>query len=152
MNPRQIPPRLLAWFQKNKRPLPWRKTHDPYKIWVSEIMLQQTQVNTVRPYYQRWMKNFPTLGKLAKAPLDRVLKSWEGLGYYRRASNLHQAARWIVKKWNGKLPDSREELERLPGIGRYTAGAIASIAFGRPEPILDGNVKRVLSRTFRVKQ
>lgn len=115
-------------------------------------MLQQTQVNTVIPYYERWMKNFPHLGRLAAAPLSRVLKSWEGLGYYSRARNLHRTAKIIVKKWGGKFPDSRETLEMLPGIGGYTAGAIASIAFNKPEPILDGNVKRVLARVFALRE
>lgn len=115
-------------------------------------MLQQTQVNTVIPYYERWMKEFPNVQVLAKAPLRRVLKCWEGLGYYSRARNLHQAAQRIVKKWEGKLPDSREKLEELPGIGSYTAGAIASIAFNKLEPILDGNVIRVLSRLFALEE
>ena len=148
----QVSSRLLKWFGRHKRPLPWRKTRDPYRIWVSEIMLQQTQVNTVVPYYERWMKNFPTLRRLANAPLARILKCWEGLGYYSRARNLHRAAKVVTQKFGGRIPDSREELLQLPGIGRYTAGAIASIAFSKPEPILDGNVKRVLARLFAVKE
>lgn len=147
-----IPRSLLRWFAENKRNLPWRRSRDSYKIWVSEIMLQQTQVDTVIPYYQRWMKRFPNLGSLASAPLSRVLKAWEGLGYYARARNLHRAARIIAKKREGKFPASAEELRKLPGIGRYTAGAISSIAFNQPEPILDGNVKRVLSRLFALKE
>jgi len=147
-----IQPSLLEWFRKKKRDLPWRKTRDPYPIWISEIMLQQTQVKTVVPYYERWMKTFPTVKKLSGASLSRVLKLWEGLGYYSRARNLHRAAKMIDRRWNGKLPDSREVLESLPGIGRYTAGAIASIAFNKPEPVLDGNVMRVLSRLFAVKE
>ena len=115
-------------------------------------MLQQTQVNTVIPYYERWMKNFPNLMKLAHAPLSRVLKSWEGLGYYRRARNLHRTAKIVAGKFAGKFPETQEELQKLPGIGRYTAGAIASIAFNQPEPILDGNVKRVLSRVFALRE
>jgi A/G-specific adenine glycosylase len=143
---------LLKWFGKNRRDLPWRKTKDPYRIWVSEIMLQQTQVKTVIPYYKRWMKTFPNLRSLAAAPLSRVLKGWEGLGYYSRARNLHRGAREVVKRFEGRVPDSRESLQKLPGIGRYTAGAIASIAFGKPEPVVDGNVKRVLSRVFALKE
>ncbi|MBI4115260.1 MAG: A/G-specific adenine glycosylase [Candidatus Omnitrophica bacterium] len=143
---------LLKWFKQNKRPLPWRKTKDPYKIWVSEIMLQQTQVNTVIPYYERWIKTFPNVNKLSSAPLTQVLKSWEGLGYYRRAKNLHRAAKTIVKRLKGKFPDSLKEWLRLPGVGSYTAGAIASIAFEKSEPILDGNVARVLSRIFAIKE
>ena len=115
-------------------------------------MLQQTQVKTVIPYYERWVKAFPTLAVLARSPLSRVLKLWEGLGYYSRARNLHRASKIILKKWGGKLPASRAELQTLPGIGRYTAGAIASIAFNQPEPILDGNVKRVLARIFALKE
>jgi len=126
-------------------------TRDPYKVWVSEIMLQQTQVKTVTPYYLRWMRQFPTVHRLARAPLARVLKSWEGLGYYSRARNLHRAAKRVVKKFGGRLPERAEELKKLPGIGRYTAGAIASIAFNQPEPVLDGNVKRVLARVFAMK-
>lgn len=143
---------ILQWFRRKKRSLPWRKTSNPYKIWVSEIMLQQTQVSTVIPYYERWMKHFPHVEKLARAPLDQVLKNWEGLGYYRRARNLHTAAKMIVKKYGGKIPDSKERLQELPGIGRYTAGAIASIAFGKAEPILDGNVRRVLSRLTALRE
>lgn len=148
----RIPRSLLRWFAENKRNLPWRRSRDPYKIWVSEIMLQQTQVDTVIPYYQRWMKRFPNLGSLASAPLSRVLKAWEGLGYYARARNLHKTARMVVRRLGGKFPLSAEELRELPGIGRYTAGAILSIAFNQPEPILDGNVKRVLSRLFALKE
>ena len=134
-----------------KRPLPWRKTKNPYAIWISEIMLQQTQVNTVLPYYERWMKKFPTIQALAGASLTEVLKAWEGLGYYRRARNLHEAAKTVCKKLGGKFPGSKEELLKLPGVGRYTAGAVSSIAFGNPDPVLDGNVKRVLSRIFALK-
>lgn len=142
---------LLNWFKKYRRALPWRETRDPYKIWVSEIMLQQTQVKTVIPYYERWIKIFPTIEALAKAPLSRVLKCWEGLGYYSRARNFHRAAEIVAQKLGGKIPDSVDELVKLPGIGRYTAGAIASIAFNKPEPILDGNVARVLARVFALR-
>lgn len=143
---------LLDWFDKNKRDLPWRKTRDPYRIWISEVMLQQTQVGTVIPYYKRWLKSFPRVQALARAPLSRILKLWEGLGYYSRARNLHKTAKIVTKNWGGRFPSSKETLQRLPGIGRYTAGAIASIVFGKPEPILDGNVKRVLSRILALKE
>ncbi len=137
---------LLAWWDGGHDGLPWRETDDPYAIWVSEVMLQQTQVATVGPYYERWLARFPTVEALAAAPLDAVLKVWEGLGYYARARNLHRAARLIVAQWEGQLPSDPRSLQRLPGIGRYTAGAIASIAFGRRVPVLDGNVIRVLAR------
>ncbi len=141
-------PRLLAWFEENARDLPWRHTNDPYAIWIAEVMLQQTQVKTVIPYWQRWMKRLPTLGHLAKARLESVLKLWEGLGYYSRARNLHRAAQTIVQEHNGVFPREFESVLALPGIGRYTAGAICSIAFNEPTPILDGNVIRVLTRLF----
>ncbi len=147
---KQIQTKLLQWFKKNGRDLPWRKTRDPYSIWVSEIMLQQTQVPTVIPYYEKFLKVFPTVRHLAKAPLEKVLKTWEGLGYYSRARNLRRAAKIIVDRFDGRIPDAPEELLRLPGIGRYTAGAILSIAFNQDAPVLDGNVKRVLSRLFAV--
>jgi A/G-specific adenine glycosylase len=137
---------LLAWYDRSKRDLPWRKTQDPYRILVSEIMLQQTQVRTVIPYYDRWLKRFPTFQTLAKASLDRVLKEWEGLGYYSRARNLHALAKIVATKHHGQLPSTREALKALPGIGRYTAGAILSIAFQKDYPVLDGNVMRVLTR------
>lgn len=142
---------LLPWFKQKKRSLPWRKNCDPYRVWISEIMLQQTQVNTVIPYYERWMKQFPNVRILARACLSEVFKAWEGLGYYRRARHLHETAKIVQKKFAGKFQDSKDELMKLPGIGRYTAGAIASIAFGKAEPVLDGNVKRVLSRIFAVR-
>ncbi|MCW5558222.1 MAG: A/G-specific adenine glycosylase, partial [Verrucomicrobiae bacterium] len=138
---------LIPWFRARARDLPWRRTRDPYAIWVSEIMLQQTQVRTVIPYWERWMQALPDVAALARTPEDRVLKLWEGLGYYSRARNLQKAARLLVER-GGVFPDSVEGLLELPGIGRYTAGAIASIAFHRPEPILDGNVIRVLTRLF----
>ena len=140
--------KLLAWYDKTKRDLPWRNTKDPYHIWVSEIMLQQTQVKTVLPYYERWIKTIPTIEKLATTPERKILKLWEGLGYYSRARNFKKAAQIIYKEMNGKLPKTVKDLQNLPGIGRYTAGAISSIAFGLNAPVLDGNVKRVLSRLF----
>ena len=142
--------RLLQWFRKQGRDLPWRRTRNPFRIWISEIMLQQTQVDTVIPYYQRFLKVFPTVEVLAKADLSRVLKIWEGLGYYSRARHLHQAAKRIVDQFNGRIPDRLNDLLSLPGIGRYTAGAILSIAHNKEAPILDGNVKRVLSRLHAV--
>ena len=145
-----IQTRLLEWFKKNKRDLPWRKTRDPYAIWVSEIMLQQTQVTTVLPYYQKFLKSFPTVRRLAKADLSRVLKTWEGLGYYSRARNLHRASQIVLNDFHGRIPDTLKDLLSLPGIGRSTAGAILSIAFHQEAPILDGNVKRVLSRLLAV--
>lgn len=136
---------LLAWYDQNKADLPWRDT-DAYRIWLSEIMLQQTQVETVIPYYTRFLEKFPSIDELASAPLETVLKIWEGLGYYSRARNLHKAAQVISNDFEGKLPQSVAKLKQLPGIGRYTAGAIASIAFGAAAPVLDGNVIRVFSR------
>jgi len=143
---------LLRWYQKEKRDLPWRRSRDPYAIWVSEIMLQQTQVKTVLPYYERWMLAFPKVSDLAKAPESKVLKLWEGLGYYSRARNLKKAAGIVESRFNGKLPGTRKEILSLPGIGPYTAGAILSIAFEVKAPILDGNVKRVLARLFRLNE
>ncbi|QPJ63944.1 MAG: A/G-specific adenine glycosylase [Candidatus Nitrohelix vancouverensis] len=144
--------KLLAWYQSEKRDLPWRQSNDPYAIWVSEIMLQQTQVKTVLPYYQRWMQRFPNVRSLADAPEPQVLKLWEGLGYYSRARNMKKAAREILDRFAGQVPNTSKDLLSLPGIGRYTAGAILSIAFEERAPILDGNVKRVLSRLFRINE
>jgi A/G-specific adenine glycosylase len=141
---------LLAWFSANARDLPWRRTRDPYAIWVSEIMLQQTQVKTVLPYWERWICELPTVKAVAKARSDKIHKLWEGLGYYTRVRNLQKAARQIVEKHNGKFPDNFDDVLALPGIGRYTAGAICSIAFNQPTPILDGNVIRVLTRIFGI--
>ena len=141
-----ISTRLLEWWDQGHAKLPWRADSDPYATWIAEVMLQQTQIASVMPYYQRWMERFPTVEKLASSSLDNVLKMWEGLGYYSRARNLHAAARTIVDKFNGTIPDDVDALMSLPGIGRYTAGAIASIAFGRPEPLLDGNIVRVFTR------
>lgn len=137
---------LLGWFDHSARPLPFRGTRDPYRIWVSEIMLQQTQVATVVPYFQRFVRQFPNVEALASAPLSAVLKLWEGLGYYTRARYLHQAAKRIVQEYKGRFPEQFEEWLTLPGIGRYTAAAIASIAFGQRVPVLDGNVMRVVCR------
>jgi A/G-specific adenine glycosylase len=144
--------RLLEWFDKNARDLPWRRTRDPYAIWVSEIMLQQTQVKTVMPYWERWMRELPSIEALAKARPERVLKLWEGLGYYQRARNMQKAAQQIIAGHDGKFPDCWEDVLALPGVGRYTAGAICSIAFNQPRPILDGNVIRVLSRLFGLRK
>ena len=141
---------LISWYQVFARDLPWRRTTDPYAIWVSEIMLQQTRVDTVIPYYTRWMDELPTLGSLVSADQDQVLKLWEGLGYYKRALNLHKAAQMIVECFDGNLPKNIKSLESLPGIGRYTAGAISSIVFKQPSPILDGNIKRVFTRLFNI--
>jgi len=147
---RKIQTNLLRWFEKSGRDLPWRKTRDPYAIWVSEIMLQQTQVATVIPYHQKFLKSFPTVSHLAKADLSKVLKVWEGLGYYSRARNLHQASQMVVHHFGGKIPDNLKDLLSLPGIGRSTAGAILSFAYNKEAPILDGNIKRVLSRLFAI--
>lgn len=137
---------LLTWYDQQARDLPWRSDPAPYRVWMSEIMLQQTQVTTVLPYFARWMAQFPTITDLATAPLETVLKTWEGLGYYARARNLHKAAQVVVEEHNGIVPDTVEGLRALPGIGIYTAGAIASIAFGRKAAAVDGNLKRVFAR------
>ncbi len=137
---------LLAWYHSQKRDLPWRINRDPYRIWVSEIMLQQTRVETVKPYFHNFMDKFPTVNDLAVAPEEEVLKAWEGLGYYSRARNLQAAAREIQASYGGQVPDTPEEISKLKGIGPYTAGAILSIAYEKPEPAVDGNVMRVFSR------
>lgn len=142
--------RLITWYERAARLLPWRGHPDPYAIWVSEIMLQQTRVDTVIPYFERWMARFPSLADLAAAPEQDVLQLWEGLGYYSRARNLHKAARQVMTEFDGQIPAQRDLLEKLPGIGKYTAGAIASIAFGLDEAALDGNIRRVLARLFNV--
>jgi A/G-specific adenine glycosylase len=142
--------RILSWYRRHGRQLPWRQTRDPYAIWVSEIMLQQTQVATVIPYYHGFLKSFPTVTALAAAPPDEVVKSWENLGYYHRARLMHRAAKVMAEEWDGKLPSNHGDLLRMPGIGPYTAGAIASIAFGKRIPALDGNSKRVYARLFAV--
>ena len=141
---------LLGWYRRTRRDLPWRRSKDPYRVWVSEIMLQQTRVEAVVPYYERFLRAFPNARRLAAAPLDRVLKLWEGLGYYSRARNLHAAAHRIVTERRGHFPATAEEWENLPGVGRYTAGAIASITRGEPVPVVDGNVKRVLTRLAQI--
>lgn len=138
--------RLLAFYDARSRDLPWRREADPYRVWVSEVMLQQTRVEAVIPYYERWMRRFPTLEALAEADVDDVLREWQGLGYYARARNLHRAARLVRERHNGRIPADPEALRQLPGVGEYTAGAIASIAFGIPAPAIDGNVRRVFSR------
>ena len=139
---------LLAWYALHARKLPWRDTTDPYRIWISEIMLQQTQVKTVLPRYLAWFDTFPTIETLASATTDDVLKAWEGLGYYRRARFIHRAAQLIVADYAGRFPQSFDGMMQLPGIGRSTAGAISSFCFGTATPVLDGNVKRVLKRCF----
>lgn len=142
--------KLLSWYDQHRRDLPWRKDQNPYRIWVSEIMLQQTRVETVIPYFNNFMKKFPTVNDLAHAPEDEVLKAWEGLGYYSRARNLHTAAKQVVFEFGGKFPDTYDELIKLKGIGPYTAGAIASMAFNEKVPAVDGNVMRVVSRLFEI--
>ncbi len=148
----KLVPRLLDWFSVNARDLPWRRTRDPYAIWVSEIMLQQTQVKTVIPYWDRWLRELPTVKAAAKASPGKIHKLWEGLGYYTRARNLQLAAKQIVTKHDGRFPQNFDDVLALPGIGRYTAGAICSIAFNQPTPILDGNVIRVLTRVFGIAE
>ncbi len=144
--------RLLEWYRREKRTLPWRSDPDPYRVWISEIMLQQTQVRTVLPYYERFIERFPDMQTLASAPESEVLELWAGLGYYSRARNLRLAAQKIASELGGKFPDTREGLLQLPGIGRYTAGAIRSIAFHSPEPVVDGNVRRVIGRLYGARR
>ncbi|HYR86174.1 MAG TPA: A/G-specific adenine glycosylase [Terriglobia bacterium] len=139
---------LVSWFQENQRSLPWRISYDPYHVWVSEVMLQQTQVETALPYYERFIREFPNIEALASAGEQRVLTLWAGLGYYRRAKNLMAAAREVMEKHGGKIPSDYDALIALPGIGRYMAGAILSIAFNKSYPVVDGNVRRVLSRVY----
>jgi len=143
--------KLLRWYENNRRDLPWRKRRDPYAIWIAETMLQQTQVTTVIPYYERFLNCFPTVHALARAPLRKVLALWSGLGYYRRAENLNKAARQLARNHGGRLPDDYEALRALPGVGDYTAGALMSIAFGKPYPAIDGNVRRVFGRLFNLR-
>ena len=142
--------RLLDWYERHRRDLPWRRTRDPYAIWVAEIMLQQTRVETVLDYFERFLARFPTLADLAMASLDDVLKAWEGLGYYARARNLHKAARQVMQQEHSAIPETPEALRHLPGVGRYTAAAVASIAFGYDAIALDGNLRRVLCRLFAI--
>ena len=148
MEKRAVRDGLVRWYLEHRRELPWRETSDPYGIWVSEVMLQQTQVGTVIPYYRRFMARFPTVGHLASADLQEVLKLWEGLGYYARARNLHQAARQVTADHHGILPNDHAALRKLAGVGEYIAAAVMSIAFGNPFAVVDGNVKRVLARLF----
>ena len=139
---------IIAWYAQHKRDLPWRKGKDPYRIWISEIMLQQTRIEAVIPYYGRFLNEIPDVKALAQVPDDRLMKLWEGLGYYSRARNLKRAAQMILEQYGGVMPRTAAELKKLPGIGDYTAGSIASIAYGQPEPAVDGNVMRVMSRLF----
>jgi A/G-specific adenine glycosylase len=151
MDARALRRRLLTWFDRHgRKDLPWQRSRDPYRVWVSEIMLQQTQVSTVIPYYERFLKRFPDVGALARARLDSVLHHWTGLGYYARARNLKKAAEVIVREHGGRFPREIEAVAELPGIGRSTAGAILAFAFGQRHPILDGNVKRVLTRLHAI--
>lgn len=149
---RELGARLLAWFDEQQRPLPWRATRDAYRVWLSEVMLQQTRVETVIPYFERFVSRLPTVSALASASLDEVLGLWSGLGYYRRARQLQLAAREVVARFGGELPRTARELRSLPGVGRYTAGAVSSIAWGEREPVVDGNVERVLSRLFSIDE
>jgi A/G-specific adenine glycosylase len=142
--------KIISWYEENKRALPWRESRDPYKIWLSEIILQQTRIAQGLPYYLKFVDNFPDVKSLAQAPQDKVLRLWQGLGYYTRARNLHACARRIETELNGKFPTSFQQLKQLPGIGDYTAAAIASIAFGEPVAVVDGNVFRVLARIFGI--
>ncbi|WP_409291579.1 A/G-specific adenine glycosylase [Peribacillus sp. SCS-37] len=143
---------LISWFDREQRDLPWRKDRDPYKVWVSEIMLQQTRVDTVIPYFNRFIEWFPTISSLAEADEEKVLKAWEGLGYYSRVRNLQSAVREVEAEYGGIVPDTPQEISKLKGVGPYTAGAILSIAYGRPEPAVDGNVMRVLSRILLIEE
>lgn len=150
--PDRIAPLLLAWYDRHARVLPWRGIHDPYRTWVSETMLQQTRVESVIGYYERFLTRFPTVADLAAAPEDDVLKMWEGLGYYSRARNLHKGAKQVMADFVGNIPSTVEELRRISGVGPYTAGAIASIAFEQPVPAVDGNVIRVVSRLRGIRE
>ncbi|WP_107840133.1 A/G-specific adenine glycosylase [Metasolibacillus meyeri] len=143
---------LVEWFNREKRDLPWRRTTEPYHIWVSEVMLQQTRVDTVIPYYNRFIERFPTAETLAYAPEQELLKMWEGLGYYSRARNLQAGVREVVETYHSVVPDNRADISKLKGVGPYTAGAILSIAYGKPEHAVDGNVMRVLSRVLHIKE
>ena len=142
---------LLHWYKKSKRSLPWRKTKAPYNIWLSETMLQQTQVKTVIPFYSRWIEQFPDFNSVATAHLDSLLKFWEGLGYYNRCKNFHKAVKIIVNNYNSSLPDNIEDFKALPGVGEYTAAAVYSIVLSHPIPVIDVNVNRVMSRLLQIK-
>ena len=146
-----IPDKIVGWYRSNRRDLPWRKTRNPYAIWVAEVMLQQTRVGTVIPHYKRFMERFPNIESLAAASAQDVLKAWEHMGYYARVRNLHAAAREIMTSGNGNFPDTWDEIIRLPGIGSYTAAAVLCFAFDRRLPAVDGNVRRVLSRLFLIR-
>ena len=150
MKPTNFATNLLIWYKQHGRDLPWRVIKDPYATWVSEVMLQQTRVETVIPYFRHWMELFPTIADLAQSTQQSVLSIWEGLGYYSRARNLHRAAQMVMQNMGGELPRDPNALSELPGVGRYTAGAIASIAFGLDVPTLDGNIRRVLARVFNL--
>ncbi|WP_079913609.1 A/G-specific adenine glycosylase [Paenibacillus sp. 32352] len=143
---------LLSWYRKHRRDLPWRRSRNPYHIWISEVMLQQTRVETVIPYFHRFIERFPTMEALAEAPEEDVLKLWEGLGYYSRARNLQGAVREVQERYGGTVPDTLKEISTLKGVGPYTAGAVLSIAYNKPEPAVDGNVMRVLSRYFLIEE
>lgn len=151
-NPSLFRRRLITWFKKQGRVLPWRKTRDPYAILISEVMLQQTQVATVIDYFERWLKRFPDFKTLAAAPEADVLHAWQGLGYYSRARNLHRTAKIVMEKHNGIFPEELDAIRALPGIGRYTAGAVAAFAFGQPTPIVDANIARVLARLYDLRR
>ena len=151
-NKQNIGYNLNTWYKQMKYAMPWRSDKNPYKVWISEIMLQQTQVNTVKQYYITWMNQFPSVNDVAKADIDSILKVWEGLGYYKRAHNIHDSSKIILKKFNGKIPDNYNDLIALKGIGDYKASAILSIAFNKPFPVFDGNIKRVVSRIFLIKE
>ena len=141
---------LVLWYRKNHRKLPWRETQNSYFIWISEVMLQQTQVKTVLPYFEKFTKEFPSITDLAEADLQTVLKMWEGLGYYARARNFHKAAKIVTEEFSGKIPSSYDEFRKLPGVGEYIGAAVQSIAFGHSYAVVDGNVKRVLARLFNI--
>lgn len=148
----EIKEELCIWFEENHRHLPFRESNDPYAIWVSEIMAQQTRIETMLPYYEKWMKQYPDIKTLADTPIEEILKSWEGLGYYNRARKLREGAIQVIELYDGKLPQTADELEKINGIGPYTAGAIASIAFNQEAPAIDGNVLRVVSRLLMLEE
>ena len=152
MKKNNIAKELINWYNQNKRDLPWRGNRDPYKIWLSEIILQQTRVDQGMPYFISFVEKYPTVYHLAKASIDDVLRSWQGLGYYSRARNLHKCANTIVEKYKGKFPSTRSELIKLPGIGPYTSAAIASMAFGKKEAVVDGNVIRVITKLYGIEE
>jgi A/G-specific adenine glycosylase len=148
----RVAERLISWYREHKREMPWRNTSDPYHIWLSEIILQQTRVNQGLPYYQRFLEKYPTINQLAEADIDDVLRLWQGLGYYSRARNLHKCATIIVQKHKGNFPTEGKDLRKLPGVGPYTSAAIASFAFGKKEAVVDGNVMRVIARLYGISE